>query len=225
MGRHARRRHGGRCADHPGRHPAPGGRCPGCVPRRPHHPGALRLDLEAVLLPELFEDLEERLKALLHSSKRHLRIQFPATLPAVRADYERIISVLTNLLSNAFRYAPEGDTVLLEAGPVFDVQNGEDPIGVRLQVSDNGPGIMQEQQKLLFTRFSTFSALNKQEQGTREQRQASSRWSSTTGLGLYISRGIVEAHGSTLTLESEPGQGARFSFTLPIYETVQVDEH
>ena len=182
--------------------------------------GALRLDLEAVLLPELFEDLEERMKALIRSSKRHLSIQYPDPLPAVRADYERIISVLTNLLSNAFRYAPEGDTVLLGAEPIFDIQDTH-PIGVRLQVSDTGPGITQEQQKLLFTRFSTFSGLHKQgtEQGGREQRQAASRWSSTTGLGLYISRGIVEAHGSTLTLNSEPGQGAVFSFTLPMYET------
>ncbi len=190
--------------------------------------GALRLELEAVLLPELFEDLEERLRALIVSSKRRLHIKYPDTLPAVRADYERLISVLTNLLSNAFRYAPEGDTVLLEAEPVFAVSSTESPYptGVKLYVIDRGPGISQEQQRLLFTRFSTFSAIKQQEsssieQASGEQRQATSRWSSTTGLGLYISRGIVEAHGSELTLESEPGQGANFSFTLPVYETIE----
>ncbi len=185
--------------------------------------GALRLELEAVLLPELFEDLEERLKALIVSSKRFLRITYPDTLPAVHADYEHIMSVLTNLLSNAFRYAPEGDTVLLKAELVFDLQDIQHmhPIGVRLYVIDTGPGITQEQQKLLFTRFSTFATLNKQEsfeQPDREQRQASGRWNSTTGLGLYISRGVVEAHASKLTLKSEFGQGASFSFVLPVYK-------
>ena len=188
--------------------------------------GALQLDLEAVLLPELFEDLEERLEALIAASKRHLRITYPAPLPAVRADYERIISVLTNLLSNAFRYAPEGETVVLAAEPIFAQEDSDQihPLGVQLYVSDTGPGMSQEQQKQLFRRFSTFAAMNTQkeaEQTGKEQRQVSSRWSSATGLGLYISRGIVEAHGSTLTLQSEPGQGASFSFTLPTYEAFQ----
>ncbi len=187
--------------------------------------GALRLDLEAVLLPELFEDLEERLKALIASSKRYLHISYSTALPAVRADYERVMSVLTNLLSNAFRYAPEGDTVLLEAETIFD-QGDRHPIGVTLHVSDNGPGISQEQQKQLFTRFSTFAGMNSQEstrpeQSANEHQHYSSSWSSTTGLGLYISRGIVEAHGSKLVLKSEPGRGASFSFTLQAYQTIE----
>ncbi len=166
--------------------------------------GGLQLRLEAVLLPELFEDLEERLSALIASSQRQLRIVYPKALPAVQVDYELIVSVLTNLLSNAFRYAPEGDTVLVEAKPIFPPQE-HTPIGVTLCVSDNGPGLTQEQQKFLFKRFSTLSMTH------RGMGQATH---TTTGLGLYISRGIVEAHGSKLILESSPGQGASFSFTL-----------
>src|SRR5260370_22393911 len=75
--------------------------------------GALRLDLEPVLLPELFEDVEERLEALIASSGRSLTISIDPGAPAVLADYELIVSVLTNLLSNALRYAPEGDIVRL----------------------------------------------------------------------------------------------------------------
>ncbi len=190
--------------------------------------GALRLKLEAVLLPELFEDLEERLEALIASSKRYLRIVYPGTLPAVRADYELIMRVLINLLSNAFRYAPEGDSVLLEAELAFDAQDIHriHPIGVTLCVSDKGQGIPQEQQKLLFTRFSTFAAMSRPDSDSssrlhKEQRQEAIRWSPTTGLGLYISRGIVEAHASKLTLTSKPGQATRFSFTLPVYEDIQ----
>ena len=187
--------------------------------------GALHLNLEAVLLPELFEDLEERLEALIVSSGRHLHIIYPDILPAVQADYESIMSVLTNLLSNAFRYAPAGDTVLLEAQPVFNTYKKQ-PIGVLLCVSDRGPGVPQEQQKTLFTRFSTFAATHEKdsgrsEQADKKQRQGTVRWGPTTGLGLYISRGIVEAHGSKLLLESEPGQETRFSFTLPAFRDIQ----
>src|SRR6266700_3792248 len=68
--------------------------------------GALRLELEPILVPELLEDLQDRLEALISSSGRRLQVQLPPDLPAVRGDYELIMSVLTNLLSNAFRYAP-----------------------------------------------------------------------------------------------------------------------
>jgi signal transduction histidine kinase len=74
---------------------------------------------------------------------------------------------------------------------------------------------------VLFTRFSTFAAMSRPSidrpgQPAVERRRKSTRWSPATGLGLYISRGIIEAHGSRLTVASSPGQGATFSFTLPI---------
>lgn len=182
--------------------------------------GALRLELEPILLPEMVEDLQDRLEALITSSKRQLDIHVSPDLPAVRADYELIMSVLTNLLSNAFRYAPEGGRIVLEAEAL--VAAGEhQPSGVTLRVIDWGPGLSEEQQKNLFTRFSTFAALSRPAvdrpgQPMPERRRATSSWSPATGLGLYISQGIVEAHGSTLTLKSSPGQGATFAFTLPV---------
>ncbi len=183
--------------------------------------GALRLELEAILLPELLEDLQERLEALTTTSGRYLQIIMPEHLPALRGDYELIISVLTNLLSNAFRYAPEGDTVLLEVQPIYG-DEGEQPTEMLLSVTDRGPGMSQEQQLELFTRFSTFAALRRSGserpgQPLPERRRGAARWSPATGLGLYISRGIIEAHGSTLTLKSSPGQGAVFAFTLPVF--------
>lgn len=189
--------------------------------------GALRLELEPILLPEMLEDLQERLEALIASSHRQLKITMPPSLPAVIADYELIMSVLTNLLSNAFRYAPEGDVVLLEVEPM-DGANTQQPSQVRLAVIDRGPGMTQEQQAELFTRFSTFAAMSRPlverpGQPTMERRRGSARWSPATGLGLYISRGIIEAHGSTLSLVSNPGQGATFSFQLPVPETKQVE--
>lgn len=184
--------------------------------------GALRLELEPILLPEMLEDLQDRLSALITSSKRHLQINLPATVPAVEADYELIMSVLTNLLSNAFRYAPEGDIVRLDVTPVPDIPNSP-PTQIMLSVTDRGMGMSKEQQTAVFTRFSTFAAMSRPTlerpgQPALERQRGSTRWSPATGLGLYISRGIVEAHGSTLTLKSHPGQGASFAFTLPVVE-------
>jgi PAS domain S-box-containing protein len=183
--------------------------------------GALRLEFEAILLPELMEDLQERLEALITASGRHLQIILPEQLPAIRGDYELILSVLTNLLSNAFRYAPEGDIVRLEVQPIIE-RGAEHPSAVTVSVTDRGPGMSQEQQTELFTRFSTFAAmrrptLERPGQPVPERRRGGARWSPATGLGLYISRGIIEAHSSTLTLESRPGQGATFAFTLPVF--------
>jgi PAS domain S-box-containing protein len=182
--------------------------------------GALRLELEPILLAEMLEDLQDRLVGLITFSQRHLEIRAAPDLPAVMADYELIMSVLMNLLSNAFRFAPEGDTVLLEADPVYDKLD-QQLLGVELRVIDHGPGITSEQQAQLFTRFSTFAAMRRPAadrpgQSVPVRRRGSIRWSpAATGLGLYISRGIIEAHGSTLTLKSSPGEGATFAFILP----------
>jgi PAS domain S-box-containing protein len=197
--------------------------------------GALRLDREPVIIPELFEDVQDRLAALITSSRRTLCVSALESLPAVLGDYELLVNVLTNLLSNAFRYAPEGDSVLLSAEPVFrgdeadpggtqEVGTKADvPVGVRLRVTDRGPGISLEQQTVLFTRFSTFAALRRPVldppgQLALERARKTERWSPASGLGLYISRGIVEAHGSELTLTSSPGQGATFAFVLPVFQ-------
>ncbi len=188
--------------------------------------GALRLELEPIFLSEMLEDLQERLEALITSSKRTLQITLPPHVPAVLGDYELIMSVLTNLLSNAFRYAPEGDTVYLDVELLTSEQEAQPP-AVIVHVTDHGPGMTAEQQANLFTRFSTFAAMSRPAQDrpwqpTAERRRGFARWSPATGLGLYISRGIIEAHGSTLMLQSSPGQGASFSFTLPVVKEQNV---
>ncbi len=186
--------------------------------------GALRLELEPILLPEMFEDLQDRLEALISSSNRLFEIHVPSDLPALQADYELIMSVLTNLLSNAFRYAPEGDTVLLEAEALFEPYYDQ-TLGVEIRVTDRGPGITEERQAELFTRFSTFAAMRRPTaerpgQPVAGKQRGSLRWSPATGLGLYISRGIIEAHGSTLRLKSSPGEGTTFAFTLGVASSI-----
>ncbi|MBO0777698.1 MAG: PAS domain-containing protein [Ktedonobacteraceae bacterium] len=188
--------------------------------------GALRLQLEPLLLPELVEDLQDRLEALITASQRRLCVNVPADLPAVLGDYELIMSVLTNLLSNAFRYAPEGDQVYLDAEAVYG-QSHQHPTRVTIRVTDHGPGISLEEGAALFTRFSTFAAshrpaANRPGQPLGDQRHNTARWSPGTGLGLYISRGIIEAHGSTLLFTSQPGEGTTFAFTLPVFDDSDV---
>lgn len=186
--------------------------------------GALRLELEPILLAEMFEDLQDRLEALISSSHRLFEVHAPPDLPAVQADYELIMSVLTNLVSNAFRYAPESDTVRLEAEAIFDPYHNQTS-GVEIRVIDRGPGITEERQAELFTRFSTFAALRRPTAERPGQPVAGKqgdgiRWSPATGLGLYISRGIIEAHGSRLRLKSSLGEGASFAFTLGVASSV-----
>jgi two-component system, NtrC family, sensor histidine kinase KinB len=110
----------------------------------------------------------------------------------VLADPERISLVLGNLLVNAIRYSPPGQTVELRSEP----QGGR----VRFSVTDRGPGIPREQQQRVFEKFVRLP-------GAKGE---------GIGLGLYISREIVVAHGGEMGVEDAPGGGSRFWFTLPV---------
>ncbi|MCY1035954.1 HAMP domain-containing sensor histidine kinase [Corallococcus sp. BB11-1] len=106
-------------------------------------------------------------------------------------DHERVLQVLANLLSNAIKFTEAGGRISLRVEPV-----GQD---VRFSVTDTGAGIASQKLEHVFERFW---------QARSEDRRG-------LGLGLYISRGIVEAHGGKIWAESEPGKGSTFAFTLP----------
>lgn len=124
-----------------------------------------------------------------------LENRVPDGLPAVLIDRERILQVLANLLGNAIKFTPTGGRVVLGAKAV--------PDGVRVSVADTGPGISAEDLPHVFDRFW------KTRYGNRQG----------AGLGLAIARGIVEAHGGTIGVESTPGAGSTFGFTLPAAPT------
>jgi signal transduction histidine kinase len=107
-------------------------------------------------------------------------------------DRQRILQVLANLLGNAVKFTPAGGTVTVEAR--------SEAVEVRVAVRDTGPGIPEHEQPRLFERYW-------QARGTAHR---------GSGLGLYIARGLVEAHGGRLWVESVPGAGSTFTFTLPL---------
>lgn len=120
-----------------------------------------------------------------------LRVEVGDGLPPVVADRERVLQVLANLVGNALKFTPEGGRITLGA-----VREGE---AVRISVADTGPGIAPEHLPHVFDRYW------KTRGGNRHG----------AGLGLAICKGIVEAHGGCIGVESVPAEGSTFAFTLP----------
>ena len=129
-----------------------------------------------------------------------VQIDLPADLPRVRADQQRIIQVVGNLLSNAARHAPESSTIRVEAA-LKDLL-------VEVSVVDEGSGIPTERLPHLFRKYA---------RSDRDDRRVG------PGLGLAICKGLVEAHGGRIWAESvEAGPGTRFTFSIPVAEEVEV---
>ncbi len=131
---------------------------------------------------------------LFHERQATVAVSVPTPLPPLSADPDRLMQVLLNLLSNAAKFVPE------PGGQVHVLLVG-DAAGVTVTVRDNGPGIQPAQQSLIFERFRQGGDSANRPQGT--------------GLGLPISRQIIEHFGGRLWVESQPGEGATFAFHLP----------
>jgi Na+/proline symporter/signal transduction histidine kinase len=158
--------------------------------------GRVEWEIADVDLRDLIEESAAAAGQLLAERKAKLRVRVPAEVPTVPADRDRVKQVLLNLLSNAAKFCDE------ERGRVaveLAVENG----AVRVDVRDNGPGIDPEHQEVIFDRF-------------RQGEAALAGRPSGTGLGLPISRQIIRHLGGELWVESTPGDGATFSFTLPL---------
>jgi len=131
---------------------------------------------------------------LFRERQTQVNVQLPTQPVLLLADPDRLTQVMLNLLSNAAKFVPV-------PGGRVDVSLGSDDVGVTVKVRDNGPGVTAEQQALIFEKFRQGGDAANRPQGT--------------GLGLPISRQIVEHFGGKLWLESQPGQGAAFCFYLP----------
>jgi signal transduction histidine kinase len=154
--------------------------------------GGLELKPEPVDLRRLVERVVQKMTPL--SSKHRFEVAMSHELPPVLADYERVEQVLTNLLENAIKYSPGGGTILITG----DLTSDE----VIIHVSDEGIGVPEADRQRIFSRFHRLNS--------RQVRQMKG-----VGLGLYIARAIVGAHGGRIWADSAPGGGAQFSFSLP----------
>lgn len=154
--------------------------------------GRIDLEFEKITVATLFEHVREIFKGQVSMKHINLTVDDTEFMPLVRADTNKIVWVLSNLISNALRYVEEGGHIRLSAG-----KNGTE---VHIAVQDDGIGIPQEFQARIFQKF------------VRVNREESGR----TGLGLAICKEIVRAHGGTIRVESNPGRGSTFIFTLPV---------
>ncbi|MDP5290931.1 ATP-binding protein [Oceanimonas sp. CHS3-5] len=157
--------------------------------------GPLPEDPAPFALSELLESTIAMMQGYAGAKQIRLRLNAPDTLPWLSGHADRVRQVLINLLSNAIKFTDEGGQVRLAVRPVGK--------GWQFVVEDNGIGIASEQQDRIFDRF------------TQADESISRRYGGT-GLGLAISRRLIEAMGGTLSLESAPGRGSRFGFTLPL---------
>jgi signal transduction histidine kinase len=157
--------------------------------------GKLKIRLEPTDPGALIKRVGRQTRPSFKDKKQKLTVSVEKGLPRIQADPGRIEQVLSNLLTNANRYAPEGSSIRVSAS-----KNGT---RVLFDVSDDGPGLNKEQLKHAFERFW---------RGESGETQAVGG----TGLGLAISKSLVDLHGGSISAESEPGGGISFRFELPI---------
>jgi PAS domain S-box-containing protein len=148
------------------------------------------LDWDSIPLQVYLPDLLTRLRDILPVQR--VTLEIAPDLPPVRADYSRLERIILNLLTNAFKYSPE------EAPVSLLVYQQDDT--VIIAVADHGYGIAPDKLPHLFERF--YRTMERKAEGI--------------GLGLYITKLLVEAHGGCIWVESEVGNGSTFSFTLPL---------
>jgi signal transduction histidine kinase len=153
--------------------------------------GSIPLDLEEVAPEALLEEAAKAHRAEAQAKKVTLEVEPVLDQARVRADPQRLRLVFQNLLENALHHTPEGGRVSLRAA--------EDASSVRFEIADTGEGIPEDQQARIFEKFY----------------RGPGGAGSGAGLGLFIARDVVRAHGGEIGVESAPGRGSTFWFTLP----------
>lgn len=160
---------------------------------------SLSMEIERQRLEPVVDQAAANLRLLIE--ERHIRLvtSMPEDLPDVLIDALRVTQVVTNLVSNAIKFSPAGEPIEIGAVRAGDV--------VRVTIRDRGAGIAPEDLPKLFRKFQQVDS-------------SSTRKAGGTGLGLVISKGIVEQHGGAIGVESRPGEGSTFWFTIPVAEPV-----
>jgi signal transduction histidine kinase len=159
--------------------------------------GSLGLEMGEVSLQGLLTELVESMAPQFEQNELAVSVKIPTKLRAVWADHDRCAQIFTNLLTNSVRYTPDGGSINVSGKLVRDY--------VELTVRDTGEGIKPENQARIFDKFVRLSNNGKRPPGS-------------TGLGLAITKTLVETQGGTIRLESEYGKGSAFTVALPVAE-------
>lgn len=160
-----------------------------------------RLDLNLLDIRPLLENLANDFLPIVARRGQTLTWDMPPSVPLVRADRQRLEQVVLNLLSNANKFTPQGGKIRLE------LRNEITKLVVK--VKDNGPGIATEEQARIFTPYYRIEADRDRLAGL--------------GLGLALSKQLVELHGGRIWVESTPGEGSTFAFSLPVAKPGEKD--
>ncbi len=158
----------------------------------------LKLSLQEDTLSDIWTMIEGDINLRASTQNRLLQVNIPANLPTIAADRNSLSEVMANLIDNGIKYSREGGLVQISAAV--------DGNYVKCSVQDSGIGMPAQVVNGLFTKFY------------RSHR--SSQSFTGTGLGLYISKAIVESHGGSIGVRSKEGDGSIFTFSIPIYSTV-----
>ena len=157
--------------------------------------GRLELNLSPVALSEVAEEIVESYQTAAREKSIALRSMIDPSLPRIQGDTDKLSRILINLVHNAIKFTPQGGEIRVES----QMDNAERVI---ITVTDSGEGIPLHELDKVFDKFY------RSESAPVEARGA--------GLGLAIAKNLVELHGGTIWVESTPGKGSRFSFTIPI---------
>jgi len=159
--------------------------------------GQLGLRQRSVQLDAIVEQVAEEWRPQMDEKDLKFQVETPADLHTIQGDPRRLHWAFTNLVRNAWQYTPDGGSVTLHVSE----QDGR----VKFDVIDTGRGISPEDQKRIFSRlYRVDKAMKDEERGL--------------GLGLYVTRAIIEAHGGELSVVSEEGAGSTFSVILPVQQ-------
>jgi signal transduction histidine kinase len=167
----------------------------------------MRLDFAEIDLSRVLNQVANSILIRFEQKQQKLVMNMPASLPHVWGDNNRLVQVMTNLLSNAGKYTPAGGTITVTASTQLTHLNGatQNNNMVFVSVQDTGIGIQPSDLENLFGKFYRAKDEKAQEQ-------------TGTGLGLSIAKQLVELHGGTIWCESEYGKGSTFYLTLPVAE-------
>jgi signal transduction histidine kinase len=157
--------------------------------------GSMRLEVSTLDLRGLIDEIRETMEPLAREKSITLKEQLAADLPLLEADRAKLRRILVNLISNALKFTPKGGLVQLTAEPVDDQ--------IRVAVADTGVGIPAEDLARLFDKYE-------------QARSRATRSEKGTGLGLYITKQLVELHDGQISVNSEVGKGSTFTVTLPV---------